>query len=103
MLTAVVTNTIVNVTSQSASSSVKLHAQLVTPDKLLKLTPAAQLPSAAQLSLTTQPRPSHTLQLPSLTQLQALMSHQPNQRFALIEKVANVNMVNAGLMKKNHA
>jgi hypothetical protein len=103
MLTAVVTNTTVNATSQSASSSVKLHAQLVTTDKSLKPMPVVQLPDAAQPPLTTPPRPSHTLQPPSLTPLQSLTSLQPHQRFALIEKVANVNTVNAGLMKKNHA
>ena len=103
MLTAVVTNTTVNVTSQSATSSVKLLAQLVITDTLLNKTPVAQLPSVAQPLLTTPLRLSHTLQLHSPPSDQPLTSHQHQSRFALIEKVANVNMVNAGLMKKNHA
>jgi hypothetical protein len=103
--TAAATTTTVNATRTSATKSEKLHAQLVTLDKLSIPMLAAQLPSVAQhLQQLDQPRPLHTL----LQLSQQQHSHQPltSQHqlsvLVLIEKVVNDNMVNHGLTKNNH-
>jgi hypothetical protein len=101
--TAAATITTVNATRTSATTSKRPHAQPVSTDKLLKLMPVVQLLDVVKPLQPLPPSLLHTQQPQSLTQFQQHTLLPQQSVFVLTEKVANVNMVNLGHTKKNHA
>lgn len=102
---AVVTNTIANATSQSATSSAKSHVHQDTKELSLIPMPAVKPPDVA-LSTLKRPHKVHQTTPPrlSLSPLQSLiLSHQQNARSVLTRTVSKENMVNAGTTLMPHA